>query len=43
MALYRFPFPSEANQSTWDVRGNWDQNGRAVDPLSNLTGEQAYA
>src|SRR5262245_15317214 len=43
MALYRFPFPSETDQSTWKVRGNWDQSGHGVGQVSNPTDEQAYA
>ena len=43
MALYRLPFPSEQNQSTWTVGGNWDQGGHGVGQDNNPTDEQAYA
>ncbi len=43
MALYRLPFPSEANQSTWKASGNWDQGGHGAGPAPNPTDEQAYA
>jgi len=43
MALYRLPFPAEASESTWKVRGNWDQGGHGAGQTSNPTDEQAYA
>jgi Peptidase family M23 len=45
MALYRFPFPAEANQSTWASHGNWDEpgGGHGVGQAHNPTDEQAYA
>jgi hypothetical protein len=43
MALYRLPFPAEANAMTWKARGNWDQAGHGVGQTNNPTDEQAYA
>lgn len=43
MALYRFPFPSEKDASTWTVRGTWDNGGHEVGQSNNPTDEQAYA
>ena len=43
MAVYRLPFPAEANQSTWNVGGNWDQGHHQVGQMNNPTDEQAYA
>lgn len=43
MALYRLPFPAEADTQTWKSRGNWDQAGHGVGQTNNPTDEQAYA
>jgi murein DD-endopeptidase MepM/ murein hydrolase activator NlpD len=44
MALYRLPFPAEANQATWLASGNWDVGGAhgPGDPNDNADG-QCYA
>lgn len=44
MAIYRLPFPSESNPSTWTTSGNWDVGGAhgPGDPNDNADG-QCYA